>query len=123
MKLKDITLAIFKENINPLNLHGIKLIESLDEIHDYVSLYFVDRDTQTISELFIEEYFPINIERGGVIKGKWNLGGYNGVKECFFSMGTYHVDRRPPNQTFVEQERLNKDEVYMKDHLRELIEG
>lgn len=121
MKLKNLTLALFREGKKPDEIEGIKPVKQLDEIHDLVTLYFVDRNVGTVSALRIEEYFPIDKDKGGVVRGEWDLGGYNEEKKCFYSMGKYPITRFPPNQTFVTQERLNADETYMEDHLAGLF--
>lgn len=116
MELKDLVLALFEEGKKPEDM-GMRPVKQLDEIHDYVSLYFVDRKVGTVSALHIEEYFPINEEMGGVVKGEWDLGGYNKEQKCFYSLGKYAVTRWPPHQTFVTQQRLSTDETYLEDWL------
>ena len=117
MKLEEFVLALFEEQKNPEEIPGLKKVEQLDEIHDLVVLYFIDRKVEAISALMIEEYFPINEEIAGIIKGEWELGGYNDEKKCYYPMGKYTISRLPPNQAFMTQKRLDSDEVYMKDFL------
>lgn len=121
MELKDLTLALFKEGKKPGELKGLKPVKKLEEIHDLVTLYFIDRKIKAVSALRIEEYFPINEKMAGVIKGEWDLGGYNEKKKSFYSLGRYPISRYPRNQTFVTQKRLNTDETYMEDHLTNLF--
>jgi hypothetical protein len=122
MELKDFVLAVFEQNKKPEELSSIKPVKNLSEIHDLVTLFFVQRHKglSTVSALAIEQYFSINKEFAGVIKGEWDLGGYLESEKRFFSMGTYPIDRF--SRIFVTQERLDKDEVYMKDYLTELFQ-
>lgn len=117
MELEEFVLALFEEQKNPEEIPSLKKVKQLDEIHDLVILYFIDRKVETVSALMIEEYFPINKEIAGIIKGEWELGGYNNEKKCYYSMGKYAISRLPPNQAFMTQKRLDSDEVYMKDFL------
>lgn len=116
IEFKNLVLALFEEGKKPEEM-GLKPIRQLDEVHDYVTLYFVDRKLGTVSALHIEEYFPINKEEGGVVRGEWELGGYNKELKCFYSLGKYAIVRQCPHQTFVTQQRLSTDETYMEDWL------
>ena len=124
MNLKDFILAVCEQNKKPEEIPGIKSIKKLDAIHDFVTLFFVERHKglTTVSALEIEQYFPINREMGGVIKGEWKLGGYLEEEKCFYSLGQYPITRLPPNQTFVTQERLDTSEVYVEDILSNLFD-
>lgn len=102
----------------PEEIQYVKPLKKLSEIHDMITIYFVDRVVGTVSALEIEEYFPINEEMGGVVKGQLKLGGYNNKDKCFYSMGNYPVTRWPPNQIFLTWERINEDESYIQDHLK-----
>ncbi len=117
MELKNYVLALFEEGKKPEEIQSIKPVRQLNEIHDLITLYFVNRNAETVSALRIDEHFPINREMAGVIKGEWELGGYNKEKKCYYSLGKYPVARLPPNQEFVTQKRLDTDETYMEDHL------
>ena len=117
MKLEEFVLALFKEKKNPEEIPGLKKVKQLDEIHDLVILYIIDRKVETVSALIIRECFPINKEIVGIIKGEWELGGYNNEKKCYYPMGNYAISRLPPNQAFMTQKRLESDEVYIEDFL------
>ena len=123
MELKNFTLALFEESKNPSEIRGIKPIKELGEIHNLVTLFFVDREVKTVSALRIKEYFPINEEMGGVVKGEWDLGVYNEKGTCYHSIGKHPIAGFSPNQTFVTQKRLDEDEVYMEDYLADLFGG
>ena len=75
MELEEFVLALFEEQKNPEEIPGLKKVKQLDEIHDLVILYFIDRKIETVSSLMIEEYFPINKEIAGIIFAKQSTDG------------------------------------------------
>ena len=117
MEFKDFVLALFQDGKKPTELENIRPIKKLDEVHDLVTLYFIDKHVKTVSALEIEEYLRINAEMGAIVKGRWVLGGYNDEKKCFYSMGEHPVTRLQPKATMVTQKRLDDEEVYVKDPL------
>jgi hypothetical protein len=121
MDVGKFILEVFKNSKKPTELNGISPIKKLNEIHDFVTLYFVDRKAETVSALYIDEYFPINDEMVGIIKGEWDLGLYNHAQEEYFSMGKHPITRLQFRPELLTQNRLNESEVYIKNHLEGLL--
>lgn len=120
MDFKDFVVGVLKNNLAPEGADtNIAPLKALSDVHDLVTIYYIDREADTVSALHIDEFFPIDENLGGVIKGEWELGGYNRKEDCFYSMGRYTVSRFQPEKTFVTQERIDKGETYIRDRLRD----
>ena len=111
MGVEEIALSLFKDCKRPADLNLVP-VKHLHEVYDSMTIYFINRNLESISALSIDTCFPIDKEKTGIVSGEWELGGYNRDQDCYYSMGNYPVQKYTKPQ-FLTQERLDRDEVLM----------
>ncbi|MFH1630597.1 MAG: hypothetical protein ABIA21_00020 [Candidatus Aenigmatarchaeota archaeon] len=74
LDFEKMCLAFLKEGKTPEDLL-MDRVDNILEVHDYVTLYFVDNNAETLSVLNIVSVYPIDTNKMGVIEGEWELGG------------------------------------------------
>ena len=124
MELEEFVTKILINEQDPKDLKGMQKLENLGEVPVGATVFFVDRDVNTISTYFIEEGYQIKADKFEglcVTKGLMRTGGYNAKNGSCGYIEEFEITETK-GQVILVQERLNAGDVYLYNPMREMIE-